>query len=131
MDGEWSMRVKRGASGGCKFKGREERVWSWDWRKEVESAMKVDRDRRCSEQPQADSYHHVSSIEPEGSVLSVCLLHNHGSGGMRWKLVGYGCWEYALESVTPATPLLPSINLVFAVRSVVHSDMDDLIEHLQ
>lgn len=57
MDGEWSMRVKRGASGGCKFKGREERVWSWDWRKEVESAMKVDRDRHCSEQPQADSYH--------------------------------------------------------------------------
>lgn len=35
------------------------------------------------------------------------------------------------ESVAPGTPLLPNINLVFAVRSVVHSDMDDLIEHLQ
>lgn len=50
---------------------------------------------------------------------------------MGWKLVGYGCWEYPLKSTTRATPLLPSINLVFTVKSELRADMDDLIGHLQ
>lgn len=47
------------------------------------------------------------------------------------KLVAYGCSEYLLESAAPAAPLLPSINPVFTVKSVLQADRDDLIEHLQ